>query len=65
MKKIQKGVLVILIAASVAVYSCGPTDDKNSMDEENSAGEGALDSTRIPNFDSTTTQIGADTTATR
>jgi hypothetical protein len=51
MKRIKKGVMALIIAASLTVYSCGPNDDKGGMDQKNSNGEGAIDSTRLPNFD--------------
>lgn len=52
MKNIQQVTLTLLIAVSILISGCGPTGDKNSMDQENSGGEGAVDSTKIPNFDS-------------
>lgn len=60
MKLIQKGALALLVAASLTVYSCGPTDDKGGMDEKNSSGEGAIDSTRLTNFDSSSMTTGND-----
>jgi hypothetical protein len=60
MKLIQKGALALLVAACVTIYSCGPTDDKGGMDEKNSSGEGAIDSTRLTNFDSSSTTVGSD-----
>ncbi|MEJ7679391.1 MAG: hypothetical protein WKG06_16330 [Segetibacter sp.] len=45
--------MTLITAVSILIFSCGPNDDKNSMDPENSNGEGAVDSTKIPNFDST------------
>lgn len=58
MKNLQKGLLALLIAVSMTIFSCGPTDDKGGMDEKNSNGEGAVDSTRLTDFDSTTTTGG-------
>ncbi|MCW3106861.1 MAG: hypothetical protein JWQ09_1367 [Segetibacter sp.] len=55
MKNIQKGVLALLIASCITIYSCGPNDDKGAEDQENSKGEGAIDSTRLTNIDSTST----------
>jgi hypothetical protein len=60
MKLIQKGALALLVAASVTVYSCGPNDDKGSMDQENSKGEGAIDSSRLTNFDTSSITSGND-----
>lgn len=51
---IPKGVFVLLVAASVAVISCGgPNDNKGGMDTENSSGEGAVDSSRLAPVDTT------------
>ncbi|WP_018616534.1 hypothetical protein [Segetibacter koreensis] len=52
MKKIQKVSLAFIAATTFFIYACGPNDNKGSMDEKNSGGEGAVDSTKIPNFDS-------------
>ena len=60
MKLIQRGALALLVAMCMTVYSCGPTDDKGGMDEKNSSGEGAIDSTRLPNFDSSSMTAGSD-----
>ncbi len=53
MKKNQQVTFALITALSLFIYSCGPNSDKGGMDEENSNKEGAVDSTRIPNFDST------------
>lgn len=58
MEFIKKRLLVIMVASSLVFYSCGPTDNKGSMDEKNSSGEGAIDSTRLTNFD-TSSMTGA------
>lgn len=61
MKLIQKGVLALLVALCFTIYSCGgPNDDKGGMDEKNSSGEGAIDSTRLTNFDSTSMMTPGD-----
>ena len=60
MKLIQKGMLALLMASCVTIYSCGPTDDKGGMDEKNSSGEGAIDSTRLTNFDTSSMTNGND-----
>lgn len=52
MKKIQQVSLSFITAAAILLYSCGPNDDKGSMDQENSNKEGAVDSTKMPQFDS-------------
>lgn len=52
MKKIQQLSLAFITASCVFIYSCGPNDSKGSMDQDNSHKEGAVDSTKIPNFDS-------------
>lgn len=55
MKNIQKVVFALLIVLTTSAYGCGgPNDDKGGMSEKNSDGEGAIDSTRLTNFDSTT-----------
>jgi len=55
MKNIQKAALTLLVALSITIYSCGgPNDNKGGMAQDNSNGEGAIDSTRLTNFDSTT-----------
>ena len=58
MKSIQKGALALLVASCLTIYSCGPNDNKGGMDTENSKGEGAIDSTRLTNFDSTSAPMG-------
>lgn len=55
MKNIQKGVFALLLASCMTIYSCGPNDNKGAEDQENSKGEGAIDSTRLTNIDSTST----------
>lgn len=60
MKLIQKGALALLVAGCLSIYSCGPTDDKGGMDEKNSSGEGAIDTTRLPNFDSSSISENSD-----
>lgn len=52
MKKIQQVSLVLITALTLFIYSCAPNGDKNPTDTENSEGEGAIDSTKIPDFDS-------------
>lgn len=52
MKKIQLASIVFLTALTLFISSCGPNDDKGSMDQDNSHKEGSVDSTKIPNFDS-------------
>ena len=52
MKKNHQIKLALFAALSIAISSCGPNDDKGSMDSKNSNKEGAIDSTKIPNFDS-------------
>jgi hypothetical protein len=47
-KKLLTG---LCIAAIVFTTSCGPNDDKGASDTKNSGGEGAVDTTRMPNFD--------------
>jgi hypothetical protein len=53
MKKIKGGILLLVTALFISVSSCGPNDDSGGMDQKNSDGEGKIDSTRIPNFDTT------------
>ena len=60
MKIIQRGLLVLLMAACVTGYSCGPTDNKGAEDQHNSKGEGAVDSTRLTNFDSSSNPKSTD-----
>jgi hypothetical protein len=52
----------IVVALTMSFYSCGPNDDKGSMDVKNSNGEGAIDSTRLTNFDSAGVTNGSDST---
>lgn len=49
---LKKAALAFLVASTLGLYSCGPNDNKGSMDQKNSNGEGAIDSTRVTNFDS-------------
>jgi putative membrane protein len=51
MKKISHVFLASVLI--VLITSCGPNDDKGSMDTDNSSGEGAIDSTRQAHFDTT------------
>lgn len=51
MKKIQQVAWVLITATSIFMSSCGPNDNKGSMDQENSNKEGAVDSSRMPGFD--------------
>lgn len=60
MKLAQKLALVLIVAISMSVYSCGPNDDKGGMDQENSKGEGAIDSSRLTNFDTASMTSGND-----
>lgn len=53
MKKNQQITFALIAALGIMIYSCGPNDDQGSMDSKNSNKEGAIDSTKIPNFDST------------
>ena len=55
MKIVQRVAITLLIAGCMTAYGCGPNDNKGSMDVKNSNGEGAIDSTRLTNFDSTST----------
>lgn len=52
MKKIQQVTWALITATALFISSCGPNDDKGSMDQENSNKEGAVDSSRMPGFDS-------------
>ena len=52
MKKSKQASFAFVAAVALVMYSCKPNGDKNSMDTENSHGEGAVDSTKIPKFDS-------------
>lgn len=51
-EKIQQ-VTLALVTLCIFASSCGPNDDKGAMDDKSSGGEGAVDTTKIPNFDST------------
>lgn len=52
MKNIKHATLALTTVACIFLSSCGPNDDKGSMDQKNSNGEGAVDSTKVPKFDS-------------
>ena len=52
MKRIKEVTFVLMTAVSISVCSCGPNDNQNSMNPKSSGGEGAVDSTKIPKFDS-------------
>ena len=54
---IIKSILAVLIAGSIGLTACGPRGEENATNTDNSAGEGAIDTTRIPGFD--TSQIPA------
>lgn len=60
MEFIKKGLLIIMVAGTLVLDSCGPTDNKGSMDEKNSSGEGAIDSTRLTNFDTSSMTSASD-----
>lgn len=57
MKKFNKGTVAILFTGFVVFCSCGPNDDKGGMDDKNSGGEGAIDSTRLTNIDTTAAAV--------
>jgi hypothetical protein len=57
---LKKAAFAFFVALTMSFYSCGPNDNKGGMDEKNSNGEGAIDSTRLTNFDSTSTTNGSD-----
>ena len=57
---LEKAAFALLVASTIGLCSCGPNDDKGSMDQKNSNGEGAVDSTRLTNFDSTSTHNSTD-----
>jgi len=57
MKNIRRGAFTLLVALCAGIYSCGPTDDKGGMDQENSDGEGAVDSSRLTNSDTAAAAI--------
>jgi len=52
MKKSKQASLAFITFLALVVYSCKPNDNKNAMEPQNSHGEGAVDTTKIPNFDS-------------
>ncbi|MDQ6814924.1 MAG: hypothetical protein M3040_14405 [Bacteroidota bacterium] len=60
MKLIKKGTAALQLAASFIVYSCGPNDNRGSMDQNNSKGEGAIDSSRLTHFDTSSLTTGND-----
>ncbi len=62
MKNLPRAFVALLLSVCITAYSCGPNDNKGGMDEANSNGEGAIDSTRLTNFDSTSNPTG-DTSA--
>jgi len=62
MTLLKKAAFPLLVALTISFYSCGPNDDKGSMDVKNSNGEGAIDTTRLTNFDSTNVTNGSDST---
>jgi hypothetical protein len=41
----------LCISAMSFAIACGPNDDKGASDVKNSGGEGAVDTTRMPHFD--------------
>jgi hypothetical protein len=57
MKNFQRGAFTILFAAFFAITACNPNGNENSMQPENSSGEGAVDSTKIPHFDTATSAL--------
>jgi hypothetical protein len=57
MKKIKAGTMAVIMGLFMAFASCGPNDDGGGMDQKNSDGEGEIDSTRMPNFDTTSTSL--------
>lgn len=57
MKKILKGAMATTVVLCMALFSCGPNDDKNLMDQEGSGGEGAIDSSRLTHSDSSSAYI--------
>ena len=63
MRKIQNLTFALLFGICLFLYSCGPSDDNSSMDQNTSQGEGEVDSTRLPNLDSAARMSGDTTTA--
>lgn len=59
MKNMGKITMATIVAAGLLIAGCGPNDDKGSMDQKNSNGEGAVDSTKIPKFDSSHASLSA------
>ncbi len=54
MKKIQQVTWVLITAISIFMSSCGPNDDKGSLDQDSNK-EGAVDSSKMPGLDSSHT----------
>ena len=52
MKQFTKGGMALLVASLFMVCSCGPNDDQGSQDQNHSAGEGEIDSSRLIMSDS-------------
>lgn len=56
MKNFKKGIGALLIASCVAVMSCGPTDNNNTMDDSR-RNEHPIDSSRLTKSDTSTSYI--------
>jgi len=55
MKKVALKIMAFILFPSAVLIGCGPNDDKGGMDQENSGKEGAVDSSRLMNPDTTIT----------
>jgi hypothetical protein len=57
MKQFIKGSMALLVAGLLTVYSCAPNDDKGGQDQNNSGGEGEIDSSRLIRSDTSGASI--------
>lgn len=64
MRNIKGKFFTLLVTVVVVLYACSPQGSDNST-KQNSQGEGAIDSTKIPHFDSATSFIIRDNNAGR
>lgn len=52
MKNFKKAALTMAITTSIFIISCEPNNKNGSTDQNSSGNEGAIDSTKIPQADS-------------
>lgn len=61
MKRFKIALNALLLSMGFLAYACTPNGDENSTDQDFIEGEGIIDSTKIPNFDSSEFKVDTAT----